>query len=933
MGRTGIQGDQPPARARIRPPIFLASGQIVLALVIAVTTGLLLVHLRERALADAGRAQGSLALALADQTERAFEAVELVQIGIHERLQNDGVQTQEGFRQLMSTASTREDLRGPGRTLPQLDAIEISDAAGNLINSSRPDFDPTSSINIAARDFFEGLQAHPERAMFISEPAQIRTTGKWTMYIAHKVAAPDGAFLGIIQGAVALSYFEQLYHAVVAGSESSVTLFRQDGRLLVRYPHVDPELGRTAARSEYLRALTATGTESAVVTRAGVFDGRQRVIAGHSLVHYPIVVTVTNTVSAILEEWRQQATYLVGSAVILEAVVACVGMLMLRQLRGQRMLNEARAARAEAEASRLRTEAELVVAHERERTDRELGIQNARFLAALSNMSHALCLFDSSDRLVVANSRHAEMFGMPASRITHGSSVEALLRRADGESNLSSTDVQAMLSRIKQLRAARKRVALVRELTDRRILAINFVPVEDDGWLVTFEDITERRVAADRITHITHHDALTGLPNRVLFHTRLGEAVARSRRGESCAVLYLDLDHFKAVNDTLGHPIGDLLLREVTQRLQTQIRETDTVARLGGDEFGIVQSSVNQPEDATALAARLVNVLGAPYDLGGHQVLVGTSIGIALVPTDGEDPDQILKHADMALYRAKAEGRARFRFFTPDMDVRAQARRTLEIDLRRALVAEEFELFYQPLVNLKTGLVTGFEALMRWFHPRRGMVAPADFIPVAEEIGLLVPLGEWALRRACFDAMGWSGEMKVAVNVSVTQFASPTLVEDVASALAASGLDPRRLELEITETVMLDETDTTMVILHRLRDLGVGIAMDDFGTGYSSLSYLRRFPFSKVKIDQSFVAGLGKGGDCDAIVASVTDLCTTLGMIALAEGVETEDQLQRLRAGNCDEAQGYLFSRPRPADEVAALCGAPPQPELATFAV
>jgi predicted signal transduction protein with EAL and GGDEF domain len=318
---------------------------------------------------------------------------------------------------------------------------------------------------------------------------------------------------------------------------------------------------------------------------------------------------------------------------------------------------------------------------------------------------------------------------------------------------------------------------------------------------------------------------------------------------------------------------------------------------------------------------------------GGHQVLVGTSIGIALVPTDGEDPDQILKNADMALYRAKADGRARFRFFTPDMDARAQARRTLEIDLRQALVAGEFELFYQPLVNLKTGLITGFEALMRWFHPRRGMVAPADFIPVAEEIGLLVPLGEWALRRACFDAVGWPGEMKVAVNVSVTQFASPTLVEDVASALAASGLEPRRLELEITETVMLDETDTTIVILHRLRDLGVGIAMDDFGTGYSSLSYLRRFPFSKVKIDQSFVAGLGKGGDCDAIVASVIDLCATLGMIALAEGVETEDQLQRLRAGNCDEAQGYLFSRPRPADEVAALCGTPPQPELAAIAV
>jgi diguanylate cyclase (GGDEF)-like protein len=933
MGRMGTQDHQPPSHARTRTSILLVAGQIVLGLVIAVTTGLLVAHLREQALIDAGREQGSLALVLADQTERAFEAVELVQIAIQERLQNDGMQTEDGFRQLMSTASMGEELRGRGRTLPQLDAIVISDAIGDLINSSRSGFAPAPRINVADRDFFKGLAAHPERTMFISEPVQLRTSGKWTMYIAHKVAAPDGTFLGIIQGAVELAYFEQLYRAVAPGPESSVGLFRQDGRLLARYPHVDLQIAPAAAKSEYLRVLGASRANSAVATETGLFDRQERVIAGHALVHYPIVVTVTNTVSAILAAWRKQLTYLAGSALLLEALVASVGMLMLRQLCGQRMLHEAQAARVEAVAARLKTEAELVVAHERERTDRELGIQNIRFLAALSNMSQALCLFDSSDRLVVANSRHAEMFGMPTSRITPGATAEALLGRADGESNLSTSDVQSLLSGLKPLKAEGKRVALVRELTDGRTLAINFVPVENDGWLVTFEDITERRDAAARITHMTHHDALTGLPNRVLFHDKLGEAVMRSRRGESCAVLYLDLDHFKVVNDTLGHPVGDLLLREVTLRLQTQIRETDTVARLGGDEFAIVQSSVNQPEDATALALRLIDVLGTPYELGGQQVLIGTSIGITLVPTDGDDPDQILKNADMALDRAKADGRARYRFFTPDMDARVQARRTLEIDLRKALVAGEFELFYQPLVNLKTGSVTGFEALMRWFHPRRGMVAPADFIPVAEEIGLLVPLGKWALRRACRDAVGWPGEMKVAVNVSVTQFASPTLVEDVAGALASSGLEPCRLELEITETVMLDETDTTMVILHRLRDLGVGIAMDDFGTGYSSLSYLRRFPFSKVKIDQSFVAGLGKGGDCDAIIASVTDLCATLGMIALAEGVETEDQLRRLRAGNCGEAQGYLFSRPRPADEVVALCRTLSQPQLVAIEV
>jgi len=319
-------------------------------------------------------------------------------------------------------------------------------------------------------------------------------------------------------------------------------------------------------------------------------------------------------------------------------------------------------------------------------------------------------------------------------------------------------------------------------------------------------------------------------------------------------------------------------------------------------------------------AERLIEAIAMPYDLSGHHVTIGTSIGIAVFPGDGESPDELLKNADMALYSAKAEGRGRYRFFEPEMDALMQARRTLELDLRKALLAEEFEVWYQPLMNIKSGMVSGFEALLRWRHSARGQVTPAEFIPLAEDIGLIIPLGRWVLFQACSDAAGWPGNMKVAVNVSVVQFGSHTLVEDVAAALAASGLDPDRLELEITETVMLDDTDAILVILHQLRDLGVGIAMDDFGTGYSSLSYLRRFPFSKVKIDRSFIEGLGNGGDCDAIVKAVTELCETLGMATVAEGVETEEQLQQLRAGNCGEAQGYLFSKPRPAAEVASMC-------------
>jgi diguanylate cyclase (GGDEF)-like protein len=487
-------------------------------------------------------------------------------------------------------------------------------------------------------------------------------------------------------------------------------------------------------------------------------------------------------------------------------------------------------------------------------------------------------------------------------------------------SNLAPADIKAMYASVHGLRLAGNRDAHLRELADGRTLAVSFVPVENDGWLVTLEDTTERRQVEAKITHMAHHDALTELPNRVLFHDRLRDAFARSRRDEPCAVLCLDLDHFKDVNDTLGHPVGDALLQAVTQRLRAEVRETDTVARLGGDEFAIVQSSIDQPLDATSLAARLIEAFRAPFEVAGHQVTIGTSVGIAVIPDDSEDADQIMRNADMALYRAKADGRGRYRFFEPGMDAIMQARRTLEIDLRKALVAGELQLFYQPLMNIKTGSIVGFEALARWFHPERGLLQPTDFIPFAEEIGLIVPLGNWALRQACMDAATWPGDIKVAVNVSVVQFGSGTLVEEVAAALHESGLQPARLELEIVESVMLNDTDATLVILYQLRDLGVGIAMDDFGTGYSSLSYLRRFPFSKVKIDRSFIADLGRDGGSDAIVTAVTELCETLGMLTLAEGVETEEQLHLLRAGLCGEAQGYLFSTPKPAAEVAELC-------------
>jgi diguanylate cyclase (GGDEF)-like protein/PAS domain S-box-containing protein len=481
----------------------------------------------------------------------------------------------------------------------------------------------------------------------------------------------------------------------------------------------------------------------------------------------------------------------------------------------------------------------------------------------------------------------------------------AEVARADG------ADYESERSR----RHIKKDGSVIEVLTYGRSLTFNTKP----AVLVAVVDVTERRQAEARIEHMAHHDALTSLPNRVRFGERLEEALMRATRlSEPLAVLCLDLDHFKSVNDSLGHPVGDQLLRAVSRRLVECVGERGMVARLGGDEFAIVAPNAG-PNESSALAVVIVEALSRSYEIQGHEIMGGVSIGIALAPEDGVTSEALLRNADMALYRAKFDGRGRFHFFEAEMDRRVQMRRTLELDLRRAYANSEFELYYQPLINLKANEISGFEALLRWRHPERGMISPADFIPLAEEIGLIVQIGEWVLRKACADAMAWPGDIKVAVNLSPVQFRNKGLTAAVMSALAYSRLPARRLELEITESVLLAETDSNLATLHQLREIGVHISMDDFGTGYSSLSYLRSFPFDKIKIDQSFVRELAERPDCMAIIRAVAGLGTSLGIATTAEGVETEEQLSRLRAEGCTEVQGFLFSAPRPAGEVPGM--------------
>ncbi len=459
------------------------------------------------------------------------------------------------------------------------------------------------------------------------------------------------------------------------------------------------------------------------------------------------------------------------------------------------------------------------------------------------------------------------------------------------------------------------------ELPDGRIINEVICSMSGGGWVVTQEDVTEQREAEKKIAHMALHDALTDLPNRTLLQEKLADALADLSGNRRIAVHYLDLDQFKGVNDTLGHTIGDELLKHVAARLCVCVGKHNTVARVGGDEFAIIQTGVFDPADAAALARRIGAAIRMPFRLQGHAVVSDVSMGIALAPDDASDPNELIMNADMALYGAKADGRSTFRFFEPSMDARMKARRALELALRDALADGAFQLHYQPVIDIASGAIVCCEALLRWPQINGREIRPAEYVPVAEEIGLIVPIGEWVLRTACAEACRWPEHVRVAINLSPIQIRNGNLLPVVVNALAATGLPASRLEVEITESVLMQNTAATLATLHRLRDLGIRISMDDFGTGYSSLSYLRAFPFDKIKIDQSFIGDLPGGRDAVAIVHAVAGLARSLGVVTTAEGVETQAQLDQVRALGCDEVQGFLTGRPQSAADISRLLG------------
>jgi diguanylate cyclase (GGDEF)-like protein len=540
---------------------------------------------------------------------------------------------------------------------------------------------------------------------------------------------------------------------------------------------------------------------------------------------------------------------------------------------------------------------------------------------ALGNITQGLMQYDSASRIVLFNRRYVEMYGLSLDVIKPGRLFRDVMKHRKQTGSFNGDPVQFCDTVLKNV-SEKKLTHTILTTKSGRLYQIVNQPLDDGGWVTTHEDVTQLKQSEQRVEHLAHYDVLTGLPNRALFRDRLAQEIARTSFGAKFALLYIDIDEFKDINDSLGHPVGDEFLRQLAQRLKTCTRETDFIARLGGDEFAIIQMAIDGPADVEELVERLHSAIREPFQCGEHQLSSDASIGIAMAPADGDEIDQLIKHADLAMYEAKSFGRHAFRFFTPQMDAVAKARRELALDLREAIRTGGFEIHYQPVVDIRDNTITACEALLRWRHPKKGMISPADFIPIAEDTGMIAELGEWVLRTACAEAATWPHQVSLAVNVSPVQFKSQTLALKVVQALAASGLSAGRLELEITEAVLIRDDEAALAMLHQLRAIGVRIALDDFGTGYSSLSYLQRFPFDKIKIDRSFIKDLSGSGGSSSIVQAVVTIAAARNIVTTAEGVETQQQLDLLRTLGCTQMQGWLFSAAKPASEVRLMLGA-----------
>jgi diguanylate cyclase (GGDEF)-like protein len=864
---------------------FLSSGRSMVMLsafvtmAISATAGFTIWHNRKSALEEQRRNMNSMGIVLAEQTSRYVQVIDLILREVQSRIATLNVVTPADFERQLGTHEVHDYLAERLKNVPQADHIALIDANGVVLNGSQAW--PVTHMVSSGRDFYKYFKEHDDLDLFVGSLSKSRGTSNLSLYFARRVNGPENRFLGLVLGVVEVKHLIDFYQTAGEHAREAVTLLRRDGTMLIRYPDPEAAIGVKLPQKSPWYVRVSEGGGSYVTP--GTLDGVPlSLVSVHPLRDYPLVVDILMDEAEVFAQWKREAVFIASFALAAALAFSALFWMLAQQFRRQ----------AE---------------------------QNAKLDAVLSNVTQGVCFFDGKKRLLLWNRRYTDIYNLPPEAIHVGCSLEEIVGCREMAGTGPDPSMSDYIGWQAQLAAANQRSSTVMALKNGRFVALHYQPMPDGGWVATHEDVTERQQAEASIVFMARHDALTKLPNRLVFRERMEQAITMAGRGTEFSVMCLDLDNFKLVNDALGHPVGDGLLMTVADRLSACVREGDTVARLGGDEFAIIQLGVRQPDDAEVLARRIIAAFLQPFEVGGHQVMSGVSIGVTVAFGDSASYETLMRDADIALYLAKTEGGGMVRFFEPEMDTRIHIRRLLELDLQGALTRNEFELYYQPLINLSANRVVGFEALLRWHHPVRGLVLPLDFIPVAEETGMIVAIGEWVLHTACFEAENWPDDITIAVNLSPVQFKKGDLVGTVQAALAASGLRPERLELEITESVFLRDTVGTLTTLHQLRAMGIGVALDDFGTGYSSLSYLHSFPFSKIKIDQSFVRGLMTNKESISIVRAVTGLGESLGIKTIAEGVETLTQLDRLRLEGCTEVQGYFFSRPTPAGDVPAL--------------
>jgi diguanylate cyclase (GGDEF)-like protein len=861
------------------PIRWLVVGGALLIAAIVIGASVAVGNFRERALNSSERELENTVLLLARHFDQKLEDFVVIQADVVTQIRDAGMVSPDVFRGEMATLEMHEMLRARVGGHADVAGVNVFDSNGMLINSSETW--PVPDIRIADRSFFKAFKSGSAMTPVLIELVQGRFAGGWTTVISRGITGPNGEFLGIVTRAVTPASFEKFFASVALGDGAAISMYHSDGTLLARYPHLDAMMGMNFKTGLIHRQILSK-SDHGTMRLASPFDGQERLASTRALAGFPISIIATTTVAAALADWREQTWFLMGVAGLLVFIIVVVLCRIVRELSQQHR-------------------------QEKQRLD-----------TAIDNMTQGLLLFDSSQRLVVSNRRYIEMFGVSTDVVKPGCTIRELLQhRKEIGSFLGDVDDYCSNLMLKMARGEIFQTIL--DAADGGAIQALYRPLADGGWVATLEDITERRRAEERISHLAHYDALTDLPNRTLFHEQLQRELARIRDGEQLAVLYIDIDEFKSVNDSLGHLIGDELLKSVAVSLCSSVAASDFVVRLGGDEFAVVQTAIKDRREVVDLVNRIYRAIRDPYECLGHRLTTDASIGIALAPEHGGDLNQLLKNADLAMYAAKAAGRRTYRFFEPAMDARVKARRILETDLRHAILEGGLEVHYQPFVSLGDGKITGCEALLRWRHPERGMIPPSEFIPVAEETGLISELGHWVLTTACAEAVTWPEHVRLAVNVSPIQFKDDRFALRVFAALSKTGLRASRLELEITEAVLIRDDEAALVILHQLRAAAVRIALDDFGTGYSSLSYLQRFPFDKIKIDRCFVDGIDESSGSSCIVQAVVNIATARNITTTAEGVETTQQRDLLRTLGCTEMQGYLFSPAKPAAELKRL--------------